>query len=320
MCRIVCLLCLSLFSFFPAWGNTIDQANAKTIGISQMVEHPALDAVREGLFAALKKHGYEPDKNLKVYYENAQGNIVTSTQIATKLLSIPLDVIVGISTSSAQTVLYAAKRQNNTVPIVFAAVNDAKAAKLQPGESHYPISGITDTPNLEAIVRIMQKMLTVKKLGFLYNPSEPNSVSTLNSLKALVENKGIHLHAVAISSTKDVAQAMQSLIGKADALYLPQDNMVVSAIETVVNIANQPTSGPLGALPLFCNDPLLIERGVLAAVGFDYYEIGKETGEMVVKLLKGEKIKDLPMHNPATLKTVINSPLAEKLKLIIPKL
>ncbi len=291
--------------------SAASEKTSKAIGISQVVEHPALDAVRMGLLTSLKEQGFEVGKNLTVDYENAQGNLVTATQIASKLLSAPLDTIVAISTPSAQTVLYAATRSNKKVPIVFAAVSDPVSAKLEPAESHYPITGVTDSPDLKALLEVMQHLLpNLKSVGLMFNPSESNSVSTITQFKALLKARGIIVREVTVTSTANVAQAMQSLIGKVDVLYFPQDNTVVSAINTVVSIATPSAAHP--GIPLFCNDPLLVKQGVLAAVGYDYTEVGKEAGRVVAKLLKGETIKDIPIHNPPHTTTVINKPLAEK--------
>ncbi len=292
---------------------------AKTIGVSQIVEHPALDAVRQGMLDSLKEEGYVVGDNLTVVYENAQGNMVTATQIATKLLSSPLNLIVGISTPSAQTIFYTAKRMDKRIPIVFTAVSDPSAAKLEPGESHYPITGVTDAPDVKAVLTLMQTMLPrFKTIGFIYNSSEPNSVSTINQFKALLKDSNITVREAMVNKTADVAQAMHSLVGKVDALYFPQDNTVVSAIESVINIAESPNRRS-AALPLFCSDPLLVKRGVLAAVGYDYVEVGLESGLVVAKLLKGEDVKDIPVHHPPRLKTIVNFPLARRLGLTIPK-
>ncbi len=306
------------FVFFlvllPCSGSISAKETPKTsiIGITQIVEHPALNDVRFGLLESLKNHGFVPERNLTVHYENAQGNLVTSTQIATKLLSFPLDIIVAISTPSAQTVLYAAKRGHLKVPIVFTAVSDPVAAKLEPGETNYPITGITDTPNVEALLIVMQQMLPrFKTIGLLYNPSESNSVATITHFKKLLTSQSIAIKEVTVTSTANVGQAMQNLVGTVDAIYFPQDNTVVSAIETVAKYTH--------LLPVFCSDPLLVKRGVLAAVGYDYREVGKEAGEVVAQLLKGKSLAEFPVHHPLEIKTVVNVPLALKFKFSLPK-
>lgn len=290
----------------------------KSIGISQIVEHPALDDVRAGFIEALKEEGFVEGKNLKILYENAQGNISTSSQIANKLLSAKLDLVVGISTPSAQTLFFAAQKQNHHVPILFSAVSDPEAAKLI--SASYPITGVTDAPNLQGLLELMHKMLpNLKTLGLMYNPAEANSVSTITKLKKMLEKEGISVQEVTVNKTADVAQAMQSLIGKVDALYFPQDNTVVAAIETVVNVAQHSSPTLPVILPIFSNDPALIKRGILAAVGFDYSDVGKETGKIAAKILLGADPNKIPIHNPENLKAVINQSLAKKLGFPVPK-
>lgn len=318
-CRSVCSIISLLLIASPLFGISSVPVH-KTIGISQIVEHPALNSVRLGVLAALAEHGFEEGKNLTVLSENAQGNMVTATQIATKLLSTPLDVIVAISTPSAQTILFAAERKHKRVPIVFTAVSDSVAAKLEPGKSFYPITGVTDAPNLDGLLEVMSKMVPhLKTLGVLYNPAESNSVSTITRLKKMLQGRNIAIQEVAVNSTGNIAQAMQSLVGRVDALYFPQDNTIVSAIETVVSIANQPTTDNPKGLPIFCNDPLLVKRGVLAGVGYNYTELGRETGELVAKLLKGGDIKTLPIRSPKNIIAEINKPLAQKMGLKVPE-
>lgn len=314
---------LSLIVLFPVNGYAAIGSATRSIGISQIVEHPALDAVRLGMLDSLKEQGFIEGKNLTIDYENAQGNMVTATQIATKLLSTPLNVIIGISTPSAQTVFYAAQRNDKQVPIVFTAVSDPIAAKLETGDKNYPITGVTDSPNLEALLEVVQALLPkLKTLGVIYSSSEANSVSTIQRLKQLLVDKKLEdklkIVEVTVNSTSDVAQAMKSMIDKVDALYFPQDNTVVSAIETVTSIASQTTTKNSKPMPLFCSDPLLVKRGVLAAVGYDYTEVGRETGNVVARILNGEPANQIAVRSPEKLQAVINKELASQLGLAIP--
>ncbi len=331
---LACLLLSSEFAFCGTAGNvntTKDTAansasaektsNAvKTIGITQIVEHPALNEVRQGLLEALKEKGYVEGKNLKVIYENAQGNVAVSSQIASKLLSDNLDAAVAISTPSAQSLFFTAQRSGAKLPIVFTAVTDPKDAKLEPGKKSYPITGVTDAPNLEGLLELINNLMpNLKTLGVIYNPSEANSVSTIVKLKQLLQAHGIELREATVNSTNDVATATQSLVGKVDALYFPQDNTVVSAIEAVVKVASHSTPALPVILPIFTSDPILVKQGVLAAVGYDYRDIGRETGEVVAEILGGKAPQDIPIHNASKLKTVVNKALAEKLGLKVPK-
>ncbi len=300
--------------------EVVPSTAAKTIAITQIVEHPALDEVREGIKKSLKEHGFEEGNNLTILYGNAQGNIALSSQIATKLLSQNLDVGIAISTPSAQSLFYTAKRSHKYVPIVFTAVSDPQAAKLESGESDYPITGIADTPNLEALMEVIDKLLpNLKTLGLMYNPSETNSVSTINRLKKLLSERGIKVREATVNNTNEVTSATQSLVGKVDALYFPQDNTIVSAIESVVKVT-QTSNPPLPLiLPIFTNDPVLVKKGVMAAVGYDYSDMGYETGAVIVEILNGKPANAIPIHKPKLVKSVINKGLVEKLKLTIPQ-
>jgi putative ABC transport system substrate-binding protein len=153
----------------------------------------------------------------------------------------------------------------------------------------------------------------------MYNSAETNSVSTIVRLKKLLTEQGISFVEVTLNKTQDVAEAAKSLVGKVDALYFPQDNTLVSAIQTIVNIASQSSPTLPVVLPIFTSDPLLIQKGVLAAVGYDYNDIGQETGMMVAKVLNGEAPTNIPVHNPDILKAVINEQLAKRLGLTIPR-
>ena len=316
---IFCLiLSCTFFYITPTTATDLDPI-IKHIGISQIVEHPALDAVRQEMLNALKKEGFEPGKNLKIVYENAQGNMVTATQIASKLIHTNLDLVVGISTPSAQTLFYEARKSKKQIPIVFSAISDPKAAKLDL-MPEYPITGITDTANLDGLLELIHVMMPkLKILGLMYNPAEINSVSTITRLKKLLIEHDILFTETTVNKTQDVAQATKSLIGKVDALYFPQDNTLVSAIPTIVNTATQTSPLLPVILPIFTSDPILVKKGILAAVGYDYEDMGKETGQVVAKILKGEPAQQIPIHNPKELKAVINNSLAKKLGFNIPK-
>ncbi len=317
-------LLLAFSPYHTTFADTQLSNTEKTVGITQIVEHPALDAVRLGIIAGLKTAGFEEGRNLKIVFENAQGNIGTASQIALKLLSIQPDVCVGISTPSAQTLYFAAQKQTKKIPIVFTAVSDYQAANLVQApinaKGAVPLTGVTDAPNLEGLLELMNKLMpNIKTLGLLYTPSEINSVSTINRLKPLLEAQGIKPMEVTVTKTSEVAQAVQSLIGKVDALYFPQDNTVVSAIETISKIADHSSPTLPVILPIFSSDPDLMTKGILAAVGYDYTEVGRDTGAVVARILKGESALNIPITHPSHLKAAVNQRLAEKLNLVIPK-
>lgn len=312
------ILCTGVSFAINTHTNMPTNVSKKTIGISQIIEHAALDEVRQSLITTLKDQGFEEGKNLTIYYENAQGNMLTATQIALKLATKNLDVEIGISTPATQTLLQALQKQGEKTPLVFTAVTDPVAAKLTPEISHYPISGIMDAPNLKSLIEVLHPMMpNLKKLGVIYNPSETNSVSTVQKLKKLLKQYNIEIVEAVVNTTNDVPEATRKLIGKAQAIYFPQDNTVVAAMQTVINIANQADPKLPVILPIYSKDPAIL-KGILLSNGYDYSDIGKETGLMVAKILKGANIADIPIQSPEYPKTVINANRAKELGFEVP--
>lgn len=263
-------------------GNADAPKESYTIAISQIVEHPALDATREGILAALADAGIVEGDNLKVDYQNAQGDQANNLSIATKIANGTNDLVIGIATPSAQAVVQAVK--GNT-PVLFAAVTDPLDAKIvsnleQPGGN---VSGASDT-NPEAITRLMDFIAThfpdVKRLGLVINEGEPNAVIMAGLAEAALEPHGIELVKAAVTNTSEVKQAADSLASRVDAFYLTLDNTVVSAVDTIIQAAND------NDLPFFASDRDTVERGAFATVGFNYRDHGYQLGEMAVKVLK----------------------------------
>lgn len=263
-------------------------AQTKTVAITAIVEHPALDATRDGVIEALKAAGYTPGDTLKVEYQSAQGNPATAAQIARQFAGARPDVIVPISTPSAQAVVASTR----DIPVVFTAVTDPVGAQLvrsldKPGAN---VTGVSDmAPVAEHVALIREIVPSVKRLGVLYNAGEPNSVSLVKALKAEAQKAGLTVVEATATKSADAQPAARSLVGKADAIYVPLDNTVVSALESVVAVGQQ------AKLPVFSADTDSVARGTVASIGFDYRQVGRQTGEAVVRILKGEKPGDVPV-------------------------
>ncbi|PID44852.1 MAG: ABC transporter permease [Proteobacteria bacterium] len=270
-------LLLATFAMLSAVPGIADE---KFVAVTQIVEHPALDSVREGVKDALKEQGFEQGKNLRWMYESAQGNPTIAAQIAKKLAGAEPDVIVAIATPSAQTVAATAKH----TPIVFSAVTDPVGAKLvkqlkQPGKN---ITGVTDSSPIDKHVDLMLDIVPdTKTIGTIYNPGEANSVTLVKMLEASSGKKSIKLKKAAATKTADVLAAARSLAGKVDVIYLPTDNTVISALEAVVKVCRQ------NKIPLVAGDTDSVSRGAVAALSFNYYDIGKQTGRVVAQILNG---------------------------------
>jgi putative ABC transport system substrate-binding protein len=283
-----------------------------TVDVTAIVEHPALDAARDGVKDALAEAGYKEGENLKFVYQSAQGNPATAAQIARQFIGEQPDVIVPISTPSAQAVVAA----THDIPVVFTAVSDPVGAQLvknleKPGGN---VTGLSDMSPVAAHIDLIKEILPgVKTIGFLYNSGETNSVSLLAAFKQAADKAGIKVVESAATKTAEVQGAARALVGRVDAIYVPTDNTIVSALEAAVSVAEE------AKLPLFTADTDSVKRGAIAALGFNYYDVGKQTGAIVVRVLKGEKPGDIPVEVAKGTDLVVNKKEAEKIGLKLPE-
>ncbi len=280
-------------------------AQTKSVAVTAIVEHPALDSVRDGAKDALKAAGFEEGKNLKWEYQSAQGNTGTAAQIARKFIGDNPDVIIAIATPSAQAVVAATK----TVPVVFSAVTDPVAAKLVPSwePSHTNVTGVSDLLAMDKQIEFIKKIVpNLKRLGIVYNPGEANSVVVVKELKELLPKMGITLVEASAPRSVDVSSAGRSLVGKVDAIYNSTDNNVVSAYESLVKVAQE------AKIPLIAADSDSVKRGAIASLGVNYRDLGEQTGRMVARILKGEKPGDIKPEVSTKLELFVNPGAAER--------
>ncbi|MFN7009191.1 MAG: ABC transporter substrate-binding protein [Allorhizobium sp.] len=288
------------------------KAEEVTVAVTAIVEHPALDAARDGIKEALAEAGYKDGENLKFVYESAQGNPGTAAQIARQFVGDAPSVIVPISTPSAQAVVSATR----DIPVVFTAVSDPLGAELikdmeKPGGN---VTGLSDmSPVADHIALIKEITPNAKSIGFIYNTAEANSVSTLAALKAEADKAGLTVVESVATKSAEVQGAARALVGRVDVIYVPTDNTIVSAFEAAVGVAEE------AKIPLYAGDTDSVNRGALAALGFNYFDVGKQTGEVVVRVLKGEKPGDIPVRVAAGTDLVINKKAAAKMGVTFPE-
>lgn len=286
-------------------------AKTAKVAVSQIVEHPALDATRQGLLDGLKAKGYEEGKNLEFDYKTAQGNPAIAVQIARQFVGENPDVLVGIATPTAQALVSATK----TIPIVFTAVTDPVGAKLvkqleQPGKN---VTGLSDLSPIEQHVELIKEILpNVKSIGVVYNPGEANAVSLMELLKLSAAKHGIILVEATALKSADVQSATQAIAEKSDVIYALIDNTVASAIEGMIVAANQAKTPVFGAATSY------VERGAIASLGFDYYQIGVQTADYVAAILEGKEPGTLDVQVAKGSDLVINKTAADKLGISIP--
>jgi len=287
-----------------ASGGTSNTGKDKVykIGISQFAPHPSLDAATDGFKKALK------DKGVKVKYDeqNAQADMNNTQTIANNFVGDKVDLIFANATPSATAALNATK----DIPIVFTSVTDPVGAGLvkafdQPGQN---ITGTTDNhPDAtKKTISFITDEVKAKKIGVIYNSGEQNSEVQVKAVKQIAEGKGAKLVEVSVANTSEVKQAAESLVGRVDAIYIPTDNTVVTALDSVIAVANNKK------IPLFVGELDSMKKGAVAASGFNYFDLGYQSGLMAADILTGKKKPaDIPVELPNSLKLVINKTAAQ---------
>ena len=277
-------------------GKEIKEPKNIEIGVTQIMEHPALDSARVGFEKALKDNGYG---DVKIDYQNAQGDFGTAQMIANSFAQGKKDLIYAISTPSAQ----AAYNVTKKIPIVITAVTDVKAAGLV-GDN---ITGTSDATSiytqLETITKILPK---AKKVGIIYNTSEQNSQVQVASAKEESKKLGLEIIETGVTNVNDMAMGLDSLLDKVDVLYTPTDNLVVSATPLVLDKANRKNVPVVGCI----EDQ--VAQGALITDTIDYEKLGYQTGEMAIRVLKGEEPKNMPVETLKNTQLIVNKKAAEK--------
>lgn len=281
------------------------------IGISQFVEHPSLDLAREGFIDQLAEEGFVEGENLKIDLQNAQADFSTAQTIAQRFKQNEPDLILAIATPSAQT----AANVVSKIPVLITAVTDPVEAGVvesmeAPGGN---VTGTTDmNPVAEQLELIKDFLPELKTIGILYNPGEVNSVVQVDLAKKKAKEMGIEIEEGTVSNSSEVSLAVSSLIGNVDAIYVPTDNIIVSAMPTVLQTAYN------NQLPVFASENNSVEQGAVATLGIDYYQLGKQTGAMAARILNGAEPSQMQVESSSELKLYINKKSAADIGLEIP--
>ena len=275
------------------------------IGILQYVEHPSLSAARKGFVAELKNEGYVDGKNLKLDYENAQGDQSNLQTISTNLLSNN-DLVLGIATPAAQTL----SNLSTDVPVLFTAVTDPVSAKLvKTMEKPEGIAtGTSDMSPISKQVELLQKVMpNVKKVGIMYTTNERNSEVQVEEAQKEFAKAGIDVLTKGISSTNDVQDTAKSLMSQTQVLFIPTDNMIVSAISLITELSKEMK------VPVVGGSADIVEQGVLFTYGANYEALGRQTAKLAVRIIKGEDVSKVSAEYPKTLNVVANDDMAKTL-------
>ncbi|ACZ09217.1 ABC-type uncharacterized transport system, periplasmic component [Sebaldella termitidis] len=318
MRKLSYLLCIMVLFSLISCGNKEENKEAETktetaqtegakkykIGITQIVSHPALDQSREGFKDALKEAGLDVEYD----EQNAQGDITIANTIANKFVTDKVDLIFSIATPTTQ----AAVNATSSIPIIFTAVTDPEAAGLiKPN-----VTGSSDrVDNVAEQLDVLKELNpNATTIGVLYNSSEQNSVTQVELIKKVAAEKGIKVEEQAVTAVSELTQALDNLLSKADALYIPTDNLVVSNMPVVVERANAAKK------IVIATDEGSVTNGALYTKGIDFYELGKEAGKLAAQILKdGKSPSDLEIVTLKPTNLVFNKKTMEAIGVTLPE-
>ena len=311
----VLLVCVLGYGFFSSKKseetNKVENKEVK-VGVLQLLSHPALDQIYKGLEDGLKKEGYEVGKNLKIDLQNAQGDQSNLASMGQKLVIDNNDILVGITTPATLSLSNATKDK----PIIMGGITYPVEAGLiktedKPGNN---ITGVSDRTPIKQQLEIMKKVLpNMKKVGILYTASEDNSVKQAQEAEKLAKELGLEVKVSTVANTNDIQQVTESLASQTDAIFVPIDNTIASAMATVVKVTDAKK------IPVFPSADTMVADGGLLGLGVDQYQIGVETAKVVAKVLKGADTKNMPIVLANEGVIYLNEAKAKQLGIEIPK-
>ncbi len=275
------------------------EAKVIKIGIIQYATHPSLDAARQGFLDTLSAGGYTDGERLKVTLANGEGDQPTIRSIAQQFSEDGYDLILAIATPAAQAIANLTKE----TPILITAVTDPVSAKLVESleKPNTNVSGTSDCVSVDTQLDMARLIVPeAKRLGVIYNSGEENSLVQVAEVRRYAEANGLTVIEATPTNSNEVLQAAQSLAGKVDAIYVPTDNTVVSAMEAVVKVCNEEK------IPLFPAEGDSVARGGLATAGVDYYKLGEQTGKQALKIIEGSSPKDIPVEVQSEVSVIVN--------------
>lgn len=304
----------SLSAFGCGNKNPEADSSVKKVGVIQLAEHLALDRAREGFVEGLAQEGFNDGKNVEFIVNNAQGDQSNLATISQKFANEKLDLVCAIATPAAVAMASASP----DIAIVGTAITDYEVAKLvdsneKPGRN---VTGTSDLNPVSEQVDLMTKVLKdLKVLGIIRSSAEQNSQIQADMIKAICKEKGIEVVEMTVSSVNDIQQAAQDLVNKnVQAIYAPTDNIISSAMPNLIRVTND------AKLPVFCAEEAQVEKGALITVGINYKELGKQTGVMAARILKGEALpKDMPIETAKNYQVTINQEASKLLGIEIPE-
>lgn len=300
------------FVLLMATVPALAESELPLIGIIQLMEHPALDDARLGFLEGLKELGFEDGKNIRIDHRNGQGDKAILSSIADHFVSENAALVLAIATPAAQTMA----EKSSSIPILATAITDFVEARLAESNEKpaFNVSGTTDMNPIDAQIALIQRLVPdVQTIGLVYNSSEDNSVLQARLAHEAIEKLGLKWKDATANTINDVQQAVMSLVGEVDALYVPTDNVVASAMPVVYEAAMSQK------IAVICGEAGQVRSGGTATLGMSYFNLGKQTAQMAVDVLNGADISLMPIQAQTEYAYLINKTMADALGLTIPE-
>ena len=308
---LVCVLGYGLYSSNKGEEKNVEEKKVK-VGVLQLLSHPALDQIYKGLEDGLAKEGYIVGKNLQLDLQNAQGDQSNLVSMGQKLVSDNNNLLVGITTPATLSLSNATKDK----PIIMAGITYPVEAGLIKSENNpgNNITGVSDRTPIKQQLEVMKQILPkMKKVGILYTASEDNSVKQAQEAEKLAKELGLEVKVSTVANTNDIQQVTETLAAETDAIFVPIDNTIASAMATVVKVTDAKK------VPVFPSSDTMVADGGLLGIGVDQYKIGIETGKVIAKVLKGADTKTMPIVLANEGVIYLNEAKAKQLGIEIPQ-
>ncbi|OTP11801.1 ABC transporter substrate-binding protein [Enterococcus sp. 10A9_DIV0425] len=295
----------------PSRPSSTNEKEKTVVGVLQFVSHPALDEIYRGIKDGLKESGLEEGRNLEINFQNGQADQSKLATMSQQLVQQDPDVLIGIATPAAQ----ALANTTSSIPLVLGAVTDPVGAELvqsmnKPGGD---ITGVSDQPPIEAQIKLATEILPeAKKVGILYASSEDNSRYQVTQAEEAAKKAGLTSVKYAVPSTNEIAQTVQVMSQAVDFIYVPLDNTIANAMQTVVKEANK------AQIPVIPSVDTMVEQGGLATIGINQYDLGVQTGKMAASLANGKEPASTPVYVFDEGTVIINEEQAALLGITIP--
>lgn len=314
-CIVGIAVLVGLFLVQSASAGESESERMYTIGITQIVTHPALDANRKGFMDQMEQEGFVQGENVKYDIRNAEGDMSLASSIAQKFVSKEVDLILSIATPTTQACVN--KVKGTEIPVVFGSVTDPVSAGLVDSWDHPGgnVTGVSDWADVGAQVELITDVVSeVKSLGVVYNSGETNSKVQVQQLKEVTPEYGIDtVKEASVAASANIMTSAQSLMGRVDAVWVPTDNTVVSGFEALVKVCED------NNVPLFAADTATVKRGAIGTPGIDYYELGQQDAKLAARILRGGNPGEMPVQRMEMNKLYLNPSAAERMGVTIPQ-